>query len=62
VVTKGGGGLDKVVEISAEGGYKYVVNDDTVSTQGTKDVRTIKMIVRKLDTSKQPTIKEVKTS
>ena len=62
VVTKSGGGLEKVVEISMEGGYKYTVNDDTVSTQGTKDVRTIKMTARSLDKSKQPTIKEVKKS
>lgn len=60
VVIKGGGGLDKVVEISAEGGYKYTVTNDTVAKQGTKDVRKVKMTVRSLDQSKQPTIKEVK--
>lgn len=62
VSTKGGGGLDKIVEISAEGGYKYVVTDDTVTTQGTKDVRLIKMTVRSMDRTKQPSIKEVKTN
>jgi hypothetical protein len=36
------------------------VNDDTVHTQGTKDIRTIQMTVRKLDTTKQPTITAVK--
>ncbi|HEY7211066.1 MAG TPA: hypothetical protein VH477_12390 [Bryobacteraceae bacterium] len=55
-----GGGSIEIVDLHSTGGYQWTVQDDTKTTQGNKDVRTIKMTVRQLDPQKQPKVEAVK--
>ena len=49
-----------MLQLSGEGGYKYTKTKDETTKNGTKDMRTVKLVVRTLDKQKQPKILPVK--
>lgn len=59
VTVKAGGDI-KVVEVEAEGAYKYTKTSESTLMQGNKEVKTLKYSVRLLDKQKQPKIETVK--
>jgi hypothetical protein len=54
------GGTVKLVALEAEGAYKYTTTSENTIMQGSKEVKTMKFVVRMLDKQKQPKIEAVK--